>query len=171
MKDCLSCIFQWDRNLLEGITPESRFWREQPDIWWSEKLDIPGFTPRMAMTIFGTLMRNHFDKNIWVRTLERRLANIDKVVITDCRFINEIKMIRNHDGIIVRIKRGDDPSWMSIAKLANAGDEQACKHMKELEIHESEWNWVNETPDITILNDGTIAKLHNNVTKFFDPNR
>lgn len=36
LKDACSSIFGWNREMLEGDTPESRAWREQPDKWWSE---------------------------------------------------------------------------------------------------------------------------------------
>ena len=34
VKDSVSVIFGWDRSSLEGDTPESRRWREQPDEFW-----------------------------------------------------------------------------------------------------------------------------------------
>jgi hypothetical protein len=35
LKDVVSVLFDWDRNLLEGDTEESREWRETIDEWWS----------------------------------------------------------------------------------------------------------------------------------------
>ena len=35
LKDAVSNIFGWDRNLVEGNTKESRAWREQPDTFCS----------------------------------------------------------------------------------------------------------------------------------------
>ena len=49
IKDMLSVIFSWDRNMLDGITEESRLWRDQVDTWWAKKLNIPNFTPRFAI--------------------------------------------------------------------------------------------------------------------------
>ena len=37
LKDAVSSVFGWDRELLEGRTKESRAWREQVDAWWSER--------------------------------------------------------------------------------------------------------------------------------------
>jgi cytidylate kinase len=38
LKDAVSAVFGWDRELLEGRTQQSRAWREQPDEWWSQRL-------------------------------------------------------------------------------------------------------------------------------------
>ena len=53
LKDACSIIFGWDRQMLEGNTPESRAWREQDDKWWSDKLGRP-FSPRLALQLMGT---------------------------------------------------------------------------------------------------------------------
>ena len=46
LKDAISIIFNWDRDLLEGTTIKSREWRETVDDWWAKRLDIPNLTPR-----------------------------------------------------------------------------------------------------------------------------
>jgi cytidylate kinase len=38
LKDAVSNVFGWDRELLEGTTKYSREWREEIDPWWSERL-------------------------------------------------------------------------------------------------------------------------------------
>src|SRR5215475_14081161 len=71
IKDALAAIFCWDRDLLEGITEESRRWREQIDPWWANALGIPQFTPRWAMTHIGTdLLRHYFHYDLWVHNVE-----------------------------------------------------------------------------------------------------
>lgn len=42
VKDAVSALFGWDREALEGATPESREWREQPDAFWTAALVGPG---------------------------------------------------------------------------------------------------------------------------------
>ena len=37
LKDAVSDIFGWPRNMLEGDTDHSRAFREAPDQWWSQK--------------------------------------------------------------------------------------------------------------------------------------
>jgi hypothetical protein len=74
LKDACSNIFDWPRDLLEGDTPESRQWRELPDLWWSEKLGIKDFTPRLALQLIGTnALRDHFSQDLWFLSLENRI--------------------------------------------------------------------------------------------------
>lgn len=77
LKDVISILFGWSRELLEGDTSESRIWRETVDIWWSTKLDIPQLTPRMIMQKIGTdLFRKHFNENIWIYIVEKKIMDI-----------------------------------------------------------------------------------------------
>ena len=60
--------------MLEGSTHESRQWREKVDTWWAEKLNRPGFTPRIALQLVGTdLWRNQFNDGIWLLSFEKKL--------------------------------------------------------------------------------------------------
>jgi hypothetical protein len=100
LKDVVSCIYNWDRNMLEGVTEESRIWRETIDSFWN-------ITPRQALISIGTdLFRNHYDENIWIKSLENKISKLDKnIIINDCRFINEVKFIKQRGGIIIKINR------------------------------------------------------------------
>ena len=53
LKDVASVMFGWDRDLLEGITDESRAWREEVDENWSNELEQE-VTPRIVLQLFGT---------------------------------------------------------------------------------------------------------------------
>jgi hypothetical protein len=162
LKDALAAIFCWPRDLLEGITDESRLWREQVDHWWAARLDINDFTPRWAMMNFGTeIMRKHFNPDIWVLNVERRIELLGDhpIVLIDARFPNEIALARRFKGQVVRIQRGADPAWMSIAAGASAGNLPHCQEMQKLGIHPSEWSWVNSPFDVTLQNDGSIVAL------------
>ena len=78
LKDIVSILFSWDREMLEGLTKESRKWRETKDEWWSKKLERT-ITPRYVLQDLGTdLFRNHFDQNFWSVILERKLNNYEK---------------------------------------------------------------------------------------------
>ena len=168
IKDCLASIFCWDRNMLEGSTPESRIWRERVDPWWAEKLGIPHFTPRWAMTNFGTdLMRAHFNPKIWILNTDRKLSQRrnQRTLIKDCRFANEIGSVRENGGVMYRIKRGPDPAWFSIAAEANTGCPVARAVMMGLDVHESEWAWIGTPIDGTIDNSGTISELPEKVNR------
>ena len=74
LKDLCASIFGWDRDPLVGDTVDSRDFRETPDLYWTRKLNIDNFTPRLALQLIGTeIMRTHFNQNIWLDSLEYRI--------------------------------------------------------------------------------------------------
>jgi hypothetical protein len=172
MKDALAAIFCWDRYLLEGVTDESRQWRETVDHWWAERLGIADFSPRWAMRHFGTdIMRRHFNQELWVLNVTRRimLAGDHPVVLIDARFPNEIALARRLNGAVARIKRGPDPKWFHDGLAAAKGDAEAIVRMTEQHaIHQSEWAWLAEPVDAILMNDWTIADLHTQVINWLD---
>ena len=119
VKDVISVAFGWPRELLEGKTANSRRWREQVDHWWAARLDMPHLTPRWVMQYWATdLLRNQFHKDFWIASLERKLcARDNSVVITDCRFPNEIDAVRRIGGQIIWVLRGPLPAWYNEAIL------------------------------------------------------
>ena len=169
LKDCLASIFCWPRPMLEGDTPESRAWREQADPFWAAKLDIPGFTPRMAMQRFGTdIMRNHFNPNIWVYAIERRLSLLPpdrNAVLTDCRYPNEIAVARTYGGEVYRIRKGEEPDWYQVARDANLDGNQHLRDILQTTygVHESEYAWIGSDLDGIIENNGSKADLYRRV--------
>lgn len=162
LKDAVSAVFGWDRTLLEGRTKEAREWREQVDPWWAARLDMPTLTPRWVLQYWGTeVFRRGFHDDIWIASLENKLRNSkDNVVISDCRFPNEIKSIRDAGGTIVWVKRGELPDWYDTAIAANAGHNWAVQDLKMRKIHASETSWVGTEFDTVIDNNGTIDELY-----------
>ena len=172
LKDAVSQVFGWPRELLEGRTKESREWRETPDEWWSKRLK-QDITPRYVLQYWGTeVVRKGFHDDMWVASLEHRLLNSQNdIVITDCRFPNEIKAIRNAGGRVIRIKRGPEPVWFDDARSMNKGPSRnmswaLSKHnIEELGIHASETAWVGQKFDATLNNDGTIEELYHQIER------
>ncbi len=161
LKDAVSAVFGWDRTLLEGRTKQAREWREQVDPWWAERLAIPTLTPRWVLQYWGTeVCRRSFHDDIWIASLENKLRNSkDNVVISDCRFPNEIKSIKDSGGKIVLVKRGELPAWYNLAVSANQGHNLAAQELKHLKIHASETAWVGTEFDYELDNNGTIEQL------------
>jgi hypothetical protein len=157
LKDAVSAVFGWDRELLEGRTKTAREWREQIDPWWSQRLMMPDLTPRLVLQLWGTeVCRRSFHDDIWIASVENKLRQTkDNIVITDCRFPNEIASIRNAGGRVVRIARGADPDWFHLARHAQS-------EMKKMypNIHASEYSWAAIDFDITIDNNGSIEDLY-----------
>ena len=170
LKDAVAAVFGWDREYLEGSTKASRAWREQRDEWWSNRLGM-NITPRWVLQYWGTeVCRNNFHTDIWVASVENKLRQTsDNIVITDCRFANEVKSIKSVGGITMRVNRGERPIWYSSAVDFNnepEGSEQYQKAksvLESLSVHASEYSSVGMLYDYYIDNNGTIDDLHKQV--------
>lgn len=161
VKDACSAIFGWDRAMLEGDTKESRAWREVEDSWWSARLGMPGFSPRKALQMLGTdIMRNHFHEDIWIAVIENKLRMYSKVVITDCRFPNEIAMIQRLGGKILHITRGELPNWFYGVQHGTA--------TPPTNVHVSETAWIPSTLNaIHIPNNTSLENLYKAIDSTF----
>jgi hypothetical protein len=169
LKDAVSIIFGWDRDMLEGNTEKSRKQREEVDSFWSM---VTGreITPRLVLQIFATeCVRNIFHQNTWTASLIKRNWNHDAdVVITDCRFKNEMNAIRKAGGLIIRVKRGANPEWYNEMIKFNNGEKSAKVDdlRKSGQIpHISETDWIGYDFDYTLFNNGTLKELHEEIEK------
>lgn len=163
LKDALSAIFRWDREMLEGATEESRIWREQEDPYWSNVFGRP-ITPRRMMQEVGTEVFRSFCSDVWIASLTKRILELPPtatVVISDCRFLNEMEAIHKLGGLIVWVRRPDtDPMfpehWSGFPQV-------------KLEGHASEVSFLNDGKDlidITIHNNGSLPELEYRVKSF-----
>ena len=148
LKDGVANIFGWDRQMLEGRTKQSREWREQVDPWWATRLGMKDLTPRWVLQYFGTeVMRGQMYDGIWIDSCIGRYKG-QNTVISDTRFVNEIKTIKAHGGIILCVKRGELPTQ---------------KQMQDQGAHKSEWDWLDSDFDIVIDNNGTKEDLYKEI--------
>ena len=165
LKDAVANVFGWDRVLLEGRTASSRAWRETTDEWWSNRLGMQ-ITPRWVLQNWGTeVLRVGFHDDIWIASLENKLRSLNEdIVITDCRFPNELKAIKNIGGITMRTHRGTEPEWVTYAEKLNNGSEYPQQMIQSLEevfkVHPSEYSSVGLSYDYHLDNTGTITYLH-----------
>ena len=167
LKDAVAQVFGWDRTMLEGRTTQARAWREQVDPWWAERLDMSNLTPRWVLQYWGTeVCRKGFHDDIWIAALENKLRNSkDDIVISDCRFPNEIKSIKANGGIVVRVVRGPEPEWYDAAVSANKGPDgnvswaTSKARLERVGIHASETAWVGTEFDAVLDNNTTIDDL------------
>ena len=165
LKDAVAAVFGWDRVMLEGRTKEAREWREQVDPWWAQRLNMPELTPRLMLQLWGTeVCRKGFHDDIWIASLENKLrTSKDHVVISDCRFPNEIKAIKEQGGKILWVQRGVIPHWYDIACAANKGDSKAAQWLINEGIHASETAWAGTSFDHIVNNNSTIDSLYTTV--------
>ena len=92
-------------------------------------------------------MRGQMYDGIWIDSCIGRYKG-QNTVISDTRFVNEIKTIKAHGGIILCVKRGELPTQ---------------KQMQEQGAHKSEWDWLDSDFDIVIDNNGTKEDLYKEI--------
>jgi hypothetical protein len=128
-------------------------------------------TPRWVLQYWGTeVLRNNFHKDIWVASVENKLRQSkDNIVITDCRFANEVNAIKNAGGITMRVVRGKQPEWYEAAVSYNKGDvgnmtwSISKAKLDKLRVHASEYSSIGLGYDHYIDNNGTIDELHTSI--------
>lgn len=154
LKDAVADMFDWDRELLEGVTDKSREWREQRDDFWSKETGRK-ITPRLVLQEFGTdCMRKGFYDGIWVSMVKREIMQNPNTnyVIPDVRFPNEGLMINALGGNVWRVRRGDDPVWLRMYEDIG---------VEPKEVHQSEYMWCSIDHSAIIDNDKTMDYLKN----------
>jgi hypothetical protein len=166
LKDAVAILFGWDRKMLEGDTEESREWREKNDYFWTKVMGEP-LSPRLALQLFGTqCMREVFHQDFWTASLAKRYNKFSNVVVTDCRFENELKCVKDLGGHIMHVKRGDDPDWLpTYIDLKKQNDYYQIENLREQGYfpHVSETDWVGSKFDFVLYNDGTLDDLYKGV--------
>ena len=156
LKDAVSVLFDWDRDMLEGETSESRYWREQEDAFWTKETGRK-VTPRSVLQEFGTdCMRNGFYDGVWVSFVKKQIIENPNTnfVIPDVRFPHEVDLIKSLKGQMILVKRGEDPNWFTAYK---------DKDIVPKNVHPSEYLWAKTKFDTTIFNNASISQLHDSV--------
>lgn len=100
-------------------------------------------TPRSLLQFVGTeVVRDTISSTFWLDLLESKLEVLKDVVVTDCRFPNEVALIEKHKGKTIKVKRGDSGS---------------------ISAHKTENSLNNVNFNFTIENNGSILDLHTKV--------
>ena len=95
---------------------------------------------------------------MWLASLENKLRKTDdNIVISDVRFRNEVKMLKELGAVCVEVTRGDRPAWY---QYALDGD---TKKLETLKVHRSEYDWVGTDFDATLDNNGSLDNLYKQV--------
>jgi len=111
------------------------------------------FIPTFNMTIgemlqkIGTnVMRDYFDKDIWIKSLLLELEQNDgNYIISDCRFKNEAQAVKDIGGIVIRINRTNNDTALNSKRDLN--------HPSEIDLDDYTGF------DFIIENDGTLEDL------------
>lgn len=145
LKEAVSCIFGWSRELLD----DQKFKATEDPFW--------GMTPRAVLQRVGTdAMRNRIRSDVWVKALELRIRNYSnsqrtepRVVITDMRFPNEVEAVKAWGGKAVQVIRPNNMLGLAVEGSASHASEHALDDYT---------GW-----DYTLYNDGTLESLDTKV--------
>lgn len=113
-----------------------------------EEIDWLGASPRRILQTLGTEWgRAHLGPDLWVKLAWRRMAEMHECgqrlfVFTDVRFDNEAQAIVNSGGTLLRLVRPGAPGVRAHASEAGVDDSYVSA---------------------VVVNDSTIANLHNRV--------
>jgi len=169
LKKAVAVIFGWKFELLEGLTHESRAWREQVDEFWAKELNIPGLTPRKVLQLIGTdVIRKHFCREIWILSLKRKLMSFSgDVVISDCRFPDEVDAIKAWGGTVMWIYRKSTiPHWL-ISYVSQKGNQTPEDFYRTHGVHPTETSLLDYDLK-SIDNNGSIEDLQRELSKFLE---
>lgn len=114
------------------------------DELWSDKKKPE---VRKLLQSVGDLMRCEVDENYFVRVIEMALKDHEGfVAIEDVRYSNEVDMLKNNGGILIKIDREDGPKV-----------EYGADHSSETDLDDfEEWDYV-------VLNNKTLRELEEEV--------
>jgi len=76
---------------------------ELVDAYWDDKQ----LTARDLMQLIGTDLFRKLNTNVWVNALINKIkkSNHEIVIVSDCRFPNEIEAVKKHNGLVFRLNR------------------------------------------------------------------
>lgn len=118
-------------------------------------------TIRDVMQVLGTdLLRQGFNNNIHIAMTLGTMKENKNYIITDTRFKNELKAVKDRGGITIRVDR---PRIVGIRFILKDG---AYKD-EIIKEHESETSLDNATFDYYINNNGSLEELIEEVVKIY----
>ena len=106
-----------------------------------EKLERFGKSPREMLQLLGTEFgRELIADDVWVRALEHRIKDADRVVIDDVRFPNEAEMIRKLGGVVVRVVRAGQELGLVDKHVSEQGlsGDLIDKELKNISCYETD---------------------------------
>lgn len=176
LKNAVSAIFNFRRDLLEGETKESREWRELEIPYLSDVMHHK-VTPRYLLQILGTnILRKYLYEDIWVDSVLVKIHILEEqakkdhkrnlYIITDCRFRNEIYKVSqsgNNVKFVEIDRRSRNSYFYNLAykynNTTNPFIRLYCSY-KLRKVHRSEWDWIGVVKDpILLYNIGTLENL------------
>ena len=119
---------------------------------------LGGLTPRAALVGAGMYFRDHVNRNHWadvaVRRIKALVAEGKRVVVTDCRFMNEARAVQDIGGVVVGVCRPE--TW-----TGRTDDQDRA----EAAVYDGWYRVV----DVALVNNGTLPDLNDVVRRALHP--
>lgn len=124
-------------------------WDERHSAGELKEVDDPvmGFSPRKAYQLFGTEFGRALRDDLWVALADKRCKELGGLIVTDVRFENEAKWIRDNGGLVIHIVRDDC--------LGLVGHESE----KGVTVHQDDW---------VCENNGTFRELNKSLERILE---
>ena len=116
-KDTLfKCISSINPNVLLRRAAFADELKKECDSFLRKNINISAFTEkdeekniiRPFLVTYGTHVRRKLDKDCWIKKLNQKINSSEQsecFVITDVRFVNEAKWIKNKKGMLIHLSR------------------------------------------------------------------
>lgn len=127
-----------------------KYWDFENQTFKKEVDPLTGLTNREILQKIGTSFRELFGEDIWIKALFKHLECIgfDKnYIITDVRYKNEAKAIKEKGGILIRVNRNTDSN---------------DTHQSEVDLDDY------DKFDFIIDNNGSVEELIKKVIEIYD---
>ena len=102
-------------------------------------------TSRWVLQAIGNGCREEFGRGVWIDKLWEKICPLERVVISDLRYLNEADFLGRIGGAIIKINRPDAPAI-----------ECGADHPSEIEMEKI-------VPDYALENDGDLEQLYRRV--------
>lgn len=118
---------------------------------------IPGLdiSRRELMQRVGDGLRQTVDNSVWVKATLNNFRPNENIIITDVRYPNELDVIKERGGILIRVIRPEHQESTLIGEQAKHSSETALDNMSLTEF-------------ITVINDGTLDDLRVKIKYIMD---
>lgn len=136
-------------EFLQALFPNDKYLHmESLDNWFNIcRKNFPDPSPRQLLQTLGTEWGRAIDPDIWAKATLREAQKYEKVVISDVRFLNEVDLINEAGGEVVKITRYTDDLALETGNKAHTSETE------QLTIPVEKFHCV-------IENNGSILDLH-----------
>ena len=141
-----------DHGISTSLNSFAKALKSEVDLLLTKSVGISAFTEnsdekkiiRDFLVFWGSDFRRRLDENVWIKELEKSYDGKSILIVTDLRFENELKWVRENNGIVLFISRVDENN--EIIPPANSYEEVNNKIL--LENSDNSLTWLtseNET--------------------------